>query len=132
VPYKLLSMTGFDCGKCGERDDIKIQEAAVSTQPGDTSSLAVLSWELDGHRRAGRQLDRVIPRGETSEKPNPILQRGPPDLVVISHWGGYVKSTSSCLVSIACPSSILVQISNVGQIPSPIFGAAGIQRLLRQ
>ena len=53
--------------------DIKIQEAAVRAQPGDASSLAVLSWELDGHRHAGRQLDRVIPRGETSEKPNPIL-----------------------------------------------------------
>jgi len=68
--------------------DIKIQEAAIRAQPGDTSSLAVGSWELDGHGRAGRQLDSVIPRGETSETPDPILQRGPPDLVVISHRGG--------------------------------------------
>ena len=53
--------------------DIKIQEAAVRAQPGDASSSAVRSWELDGHGRAGRQLDRVVPRGETSETPNPIL-----------------------------------------------------------
>ena len=68
--------------------DIKIQEAAVRAQPGDASSLAVRSWELDGHGRAGRQLDRVVPRGETSETPNPIRQRESPDLVVISHRGG--------------------------------------------
>jgi len=57
-----------------QKRDIKIQEAAVRAQPGDTSSSVVQSWELDGHRRAGRQLDRVVPRGETSETPDPILQ----------------------------------------------------------
>ena len=81
-----------DCGyenptADGQRD-IRLQEAAVRTQPGDASSSAVWSWELDGHGRAGWQLDRVVPRGETSETPDPIMQRGPPDLVVISHQGG--------------------------------------------
>ena len=72
--------------------DIKIQEAAVRAQPGDASSSEVRSWELDGHGRAGRQVHRVVSRGETSETPNPILQRGPPDLVVIFHWGGVCEA----------------------------------------
>jgi len=67
--------------------DIRLQEASVRAQPGDASSSEVWSWELDGHGRAGWQLDRVVPRGETSETPDPILQRGPPDLVVFSHHG---------------------------------------------
>ena len=71
--------------------DIKIQEAAVKAQPGDASSLAVRSWELDGQGRAGRPLDSVIPRGETNETPDPVLQQGPPDLVVISRPGGVCK-----------------------------------------
>ena len=71
--------------------DIKIQETAVRTQPGDASSLVVRSWELDGHGRAGRQLHSVIPRGETNETPDPVLQQGPPDLVVISRPGGLCK-----------------------------------------
>ena len=91
----------------GQRD-IRLQEAAVRAQPGDSSSSVVWSWELDGHGRAGWQLDRVVPRGETSERPDPILQRGPPDLVVISHWGGVCEEHSGCAASIACPSSILV------------------------
>ena len=56
-----------------QQRDIKIQEAAVRDQPGDDSSSSVQSWELDGHGRAGRQLDRVIPRGGKSETPDPIL-----------------------------------------------------------
>jgi len=68
-------------------DNIRLQEPAVMTQPGDANSSAVRSWELDDHGRAGWQLDRVVPRGETSETPDPILQRGPPNLVVISHRG---------------------------------------------
>ena len=40
--------------------DIKIQEVAVRAHPGDASSSAVRSWELDGHGRAGRKLDRVV------------------------------------------------------------------------
>jgi len=64
--------------------DIKLQEAA----PGDARGSEVWSWVLDGHGRAGWQLDMVIPRGETSETPYPILQRGPLDLVVIPRRGG--------------------------------------------
>ena len=71
-------------GQC----DIKMQEATVRAQPGDARSSVVWSWQLNGHGRAGRQLDRVVPRGETSETPNPILQRRQPDLVVIPHRGG--------------------------------------------
>jgi len=37
----------------GGQHDIRLQEAAVRAQPGETSSSAVLSWELDGHGRAG-------------------------------------------------------------------------------
>jgi len=88
--------------------NIRLQEADFRAQPGDTSSSEVQSWEVDGHRRAGWHLDRVVPRGETSERPDPILQRGPPDLVVISHWGGMCEEHSGCAASIACPSSILV------------------------
>ena len=76
--------------------NIKIQEAAVKAQPGDASSSAVWSWEMDDHGRAGRQLVRVVPRGETSETPDPILQRGPPDLVVISHQGGVSEEPQHC------------------------------------
>jgi len=94
------------------RDDgqhnIRLQETPVRSQPGDASSSEVRSWELDDHRRAGWQLDRVAPRGETSETPDPILQRGSSNLVVISIGEGYVKSTSGCAASIARPSSILV------------------------
>jgi len=67
---------------------IKLQEAAVRAQPGDARGSAVRSWVLDGHGRAGWQLDMVVPRGETSETPNPVLQRGPSDLVVIPRRGG--------------------------------------------
>jgi len=67
--------------------DIRLQEAAVRAQPGDASSSEVWSWELDSHGRFGWQVDRVVPRGETSETLDPILQRGPPDLVVISFFG---------------------------------------------
>ena len=56
--------------------DIKIQEAGVRAQPGDASSSAVPSWELDGHGRAGRQLDRVVLLGNSSEMSNSILQQG--------------------------------------------------------
>jgi len=65
--------------------NIRLQETAVRAQPSDARGSAVLSWELDGHGRAGWHLDRVVPWGETSETPGPILQRGPPNLVVISH-----------------------------------------------
>jgi len=68
--------------------NIKLQEAAIRAQPGDPSSSAVRSWELDGHGRVGWQLDMVVPRAERSETPDPILQRGLPDLVIISHQGG--------------------------------------------
>ena len=76
---------GSDDPKADGQRDIRRQEAAVRAQPGDTSSSEVRLWELDGHGRVGWQLDRVVPRGETSETPDPILQRGQPDLVVISH-----------------------------------------------
>jgi len=112
VPATLLH-----CGACkadsgsekptadGQRD-IRLQEAAVGAQPGDANSVAVWSWELDGHGRAGWQRDRIIPRGETSE--TPILQRGLPDLVVFSHRGGVCEEHLQLCGSIACPSSILI------------------------
>jgi len=65
--------------------DIKLQEAAVTAQPGDASRSAVRSWALDGDRH---DLVMVIPRGKTGETPDPILQRGSPDLVIIPRWGG--------------------------------------------
>jgi len=88
----------------GQRD-IKLKEAAVRAQPGDFSSSEVRSWELDGHGRAGWQMDRVVPRRETSETPDRILQRGPPDLVVISHWGG-VREKHLRLCGKHCPPFI--------------------------
>ena len=109
--------TLLHCGACkadsgsekptadGQRD-IRLQEAAIGAQPGDASSLVVWSWELDGHGRAGWQRDRIIPRGETSE--TPILQRGLPDLVVISHRGGVCEEHLQLCGSIACPSCILI------------------------
>jgi len=87
--------------------DIKLQEAAITAQPGDTSGSAVQSLSLDGDRH---NLAMVIPRGETGETSNPILQRGPPDLVVIHRWGGVCEEhfqLPGCAVSIARPSSIL-------------------------
>jgi len=68
--------------------DMKLQEAAVRAQPGDPRGSAVWSWVLDGHGRGGWQLDMVVPRGETSETTNPVLQRGQSDLVVIPRRGG--------------------------------------------
>jgi len=65
--------------------DIKLQEAAVRAQPGDASGSVVRSWALDGDRH---DLAMVVPRGETSETPDPVLERGPPDLVVIPRRGG--------------------------------------------
>ena len=65
--------------------DIKLQEAAVTVQPGEVNRLAVRSWALDGDRR---DFAMVVPRGETGETPNPILQQGPPNLVVIPRRGG--------------------------------------------
>jgi len=53
--------------------DIKIQEEAVRAQPGDARGSAVRSWVLDDHRRAGWQMGMVVPRGETSETPDPVL-----------------------------------------------------------
>jgi len=50
--------------------DIKLQEAAVTAQPGDASGSAVWSWALDGDRH---DLAMVVPRGETGETPDPIL-----------------------------------------------------------
>jgi len=41
----------------------------------------------------------VVPRGETSETPDPVLERGQPDLVVIPRRDGYVKSASGCATS---------------------------------
>jgi len=112
--------------------DIKIQEAVIRAQPGDTSSLTVRSWELDGHRHAGRHLDSVVPRGETSETPDPILQRGPPDLVVISHQGGVCEEHLR-LFGEHCPPFVHpLQILNLDRLPSPIFGTAWIRRLLRR
>ena len=71
--------------------DIKIQEAAVRAQPGDARGLEVLSWVLDGQGRAGWQMGMVVPRGETCETPDPVLQPGPPDLVVIPSRGWVCK-----------------------------------------
>ena len=65
--------------------DIKLQEAAITAQPGDASGSEVRSWALDGDRH---DLAMVVPRGETGDTPDPILQRGPPDLVVIPRRGG--------------------------------------------
>ena len=64
--------------------NIKLQEAAVRAQPGDATGSAVRSWALDGDRR---YLAMVVLWGETSEMPDPILQRGQPELVVISPLG---------------------------------------------
>jgi len=97
--------------------DIKIQEAAIRAQPGDASSSAVRSWELDDHGRAGRQLDRVVPQGETSETPDPILQRGPPYLVVISHRGGVCEEHLQ-LFGEHCPPFVHpLQILNLANFP---------------
>ena len=65
--------------------NIKLQEAAVTAQPGDARGSVVWSWALDRDRH---DLVMVVPRGETGKTPDPILQRGPPDLVVISRQGG--------------------------------------------
>jgi len=52
------------------QQNINLQEAAVRAQPDDVSGSAVWSWALDGDRR---DLAMIVPRGETSETPNPIL-----------------------------------------------------------
>jgi len=65
--------------------NIKLQEAAVTAQPGDAIGSAVWSWALDGDRH---NLAMVVPRGETSETPEPILQRGQTDQVVIPRRNG--------------------------------------------
>ena len=103
--------------------DIKIQESAVRAQPGDARGSAVRSWVLDGHRRAGWQMGMVVPRGETSETPDPVLQRGPPDLVVIPRRGGVCKEQRGEHVPLFVRPRVL--ILNPGKIPSPIFEAAG-------
>ena len=89
MPSVYFRIQIFDGGSenptaAGQRD-IKLQEAAVRAQPGDASGSVVRSWALDGDTR---DLAMVVPRGETSETPDPVLQRGPPDFVVIPHRGG--------------------------------------------
>jgi len=81
--------------------DIKLQEAAVTAQPGDASSLTVRSWALDGDRR--------LPRGETGEMTNPILQRGPPNLVVMARRGGVCEEHFQ-LCGEHCPSFVHPQV----------------------
>ena len=111
--------------------NIKIQEAAVRAQPGDASGSAVLLWALDGHRCAGWQMDRVVPRGETSETPDPILQRGLPDLVVISHQGGVCEEHLR-LYSEHCPPFVHPCLNiESDKLPSPILDTAGSRCLLR-
>jgi len=52
--------------------DIKLQEAAVRAQPGDTSGSAVWSWALDGDRHYPAM---VVPRGETRDaRPRPAAR----------------------------------------------------------
>jgi len=55
-----------------QQHDIKLQEAAVRAQPGDTSGLAVQSWVLGGDRH---DLAIVVPRGETIyARPRPAVR----------------------------------------------------------
>ena len=78
-----------DCGSenptAARQHNIKLQEAPVRAQPGDDSGSSVQSWALDGNRH---DLAMVVFRGETNETPDPVLQRGPSDLVVIPCRGG--------------------------------------------
>jgi len=68
----------------------------------------------------------VVPQGETSETPDPVLQRGLSDLVVIPRLGGICKEHF-----LLCGEYILffvhpcVLILNLGKIPSPILESAG-------
>ena len=98
--------------------DIKLQEAAITAQPGDASGSEVRSWALDGDRH---DLAMVVLRGETGETPtgNPILQRGLADLVVIPRQGG-VCEVHFRLCSEHCQPFVhpRVQISNLGKLPS--------------
>ena len=81
---------------------IKLQEAAARAQPGDASGSAVRSWALHGDRH---DLVMVVSRGETSETPDSIMKRGPPDLVIIPRRGG-VCEEHFWLSGKHCPSFV--------------------------
>ena len=117
--------------------DIKIQEEAVRAQPGDARASAVRSWVLDDHRRAGWQMGMVVPRGETSETPDPVLQRGPPDLVVgrvcEEHFrtrSGGSRCRTGSGVSLVSPrgTTMSVAIQHVRGHPAPTTGPPSLWR----
>jgi len=91
----------------GQRD-IRLQETVVRAQPGDTSSLVVRSWDLDGHRRAGCNWtgsSRGEKRMRHPSHPTARAARSCCNLPLVDSHSSPPPSLSSCCSHCPCGTS---------------------------